>query len=150
MSQRNLNNLNHWLIHHAARRAPESLSQRLEEEWLADMAERPSAFSRLRFAMGCCWATRVIAYEHQPSTVAASAATPRISRRIRPRPSDQRLAPIVVAKHPRCGVRNRLARRWPRCFRRQRPRRSCVRDPPRPEGRCWRRSWTSRSRAVVR
>ncbi len=25
-----------WLIHHAARRAPETLSERLEEEWRAD------------------------------------------------------------------------------------------------------------------
>jgi TonB family protein len=31
--------------------------------------ERSSALSRLRFAIGCCWATRVIAYEYQPLTV---------------------------------------------------------------------------------
>ena len=66
MSQRNVC---HWLIHHAASRAPESLSQRLEEEWLADLAARPSAMSRLRLAIGCCWATQVIAFEHQPSSV---------------------------------------------------------------------------------
>jgi TonB family protein len=59
----------HWLIHHAASRAPESLSQRLEEEWLADLAARPSAMSRLRLAIGCCWATQVIALEYQPSSV---------------------------------------------------------------------------------
>jgi TonB family protein len=51
------------LIHHAARRAPASLSDRLEEEWMSDLAARPTAVSRLRFALGCCWATRVIAYE---------------------------------------------------------------------------------------
>jgi len=41
MSQRNerstrpdLDGVTHWLVLHAARRAPESLSSRLEEEWL--------------------------------------------------------------------------------------------------------------------
>jgi hypothetical protein len=52
------------LILHAARHAPGPLSERLTEEWLADMSERPSGFSRLRFALGCCWATSVIAREH--------------------------------------------------------------------------------------
>jgi TonB family protein len=66
--------LSYWLIHHAARSAPELLSQRLEEEWLADLAVRSSAASRLRFALGCCWATRVIAHEHSMS--AALAVTP--------------------------------------------------------------------------
>jgi TonB family protein len=59
--------ISHWLIHHAADRAPESLPQRLEEEWLADLAARRSAMSRLRLAVGCCWATGVIALEYQPS-----------------------------------------------------------------------------------
>ena len=52
------------LIQHAARHAPGPLSERLTEEWLADMSERPPGFSRLRFALGCCWATSVIAREH--------------------------------------------------------------------------------------
>src|SRR5450432_4270163 len=71
MSQRNLNStgVSHWLIHCAARHAPQCFAPRLEEEWLADLAERPSAISRLRFAIGCCWATRVIAWEHRPSAV---------------------------------------------------------------------------------
>jgi TonB family protein len=68
--------LSYWLIHHAARSAPELLSQRLEEEWFADLAVRPSAASRLRFALGCCWATRVIAFEHSMST--AQIVTPGI------------------------------------------------------------------------
>src|SRR5580658_8601159 len=76
MSQRNLQSaaqgIAHWLIHRAARAAPESLSARLEEEWLADLAARSSAMSRLRFAIGCCWATQVITYEHQPSQVPVS------------------------------------------------------------------------------
>jgi len=71
MSQHNVkeDSVSHWLIHHAAFSAPESLSQRLEEEWLADLAARPSGASRLRFAIGCCWATRVIAHEHYASIV---------------------------------------------------------------------------------
>jgi TonB family protein len=64
----------HWLIHHAACRAPASLSQRLEEEWLADLAARPSTMSRLSFAIGCCWATQVIALEYQPSSVPVTSA----------------------------------------------------------------------------
>jgi TonB family protein len=59
--------IDRWLIRRAARSAPEPLSARLEEEWLADLAARSGALSRLRFAIGCCWATRIIAYEHEPS-----------------------------------------------------------------------------------
>jgi TonB family protein len=63
-----------WLLHRAARSAPPALSQRLEEEWMADLATRPSGWSRLRFAIGCCWATRVIAYQHYAPTLAPSSA----------------------------------------------------------------------------
>jgi len=63
-----------WLLHHAARAAPESLAERLEEEWLADLSTRQSGWSRLRFAIGCCWATRVIAYQHYAPTLAPSSA----------------------------------------------------------------------------
>jgi hypothetical protein len=41
----------HRLIHRAAQRAPGSLSERLEEEWLADLAAQRSLISRLRFAI---------------------------------------------------------------------------------------------------
>jgi protein TonB len=78
MSQRNVkDSVSQWLIHHAARRAPQSLSERLEEEWLADLTARPSALSRLRFALGCCWATQVITLEFQPTRapIGASGAT---------------------------------------------------------------------------
>jgi periplasmic protein TonB len=51
------------LIQHAARAAPPSLSERLEEEWLADLAGRRGALARLHFALGCCRATRVIALD---------------------------------------------------------------------------------------
>ena len=54
----------HRLIHHAARRAPDSLADRLEEEWLADLASQRGPIQRLRFAFGCCWAINVIAHEH--------------------------------------------------------------------------------------
>jgi TonB family protein len=64
------------LIQHAARNAPPSLSQRLEEEWLADLAARHGQMARLRLAIGCCWATRVITQEHVapnvPATISAT------------------------------------------------------------------------------
>jgi TonB family protein len=64
-----MDGLGQRLVRHAARRAPQALSQRLQEEWLADWEARASATSRLRFALGCCWATRVIALEFKPSGV---------------------------------------------------------------------------------
>ena len=79
MSQRNERSIGpnsdriiHWLICRAARGAPEALSSRLEEEWLADLESRSSALSRLRFALGCCWATVVIAGDFPQSRVAAT------------------------------------------------------------------------------
>jgi TonB family protein len=79
MSQRNersmrpnFGGMTHWLIHQAAHRAPESLSSRLEEEWLADLECRTAALSRLRFAVGCCWASLVIVSEYSRSPVAAT------------------------------------------------------------------------------
>lgn len=59
----------HGLIHRAARAAPASLSERLQEEWLADLQTRRSPLSRLRFAIGCCWATTVIARELHESAL---------------------------------------------------------------------------------
>src|ERR1700733_6606556 len=52
-----------WLIHRAARHAPAGLRDRLEEEWSADLSSRTSEFSPPSFALGVCWATRVIAVE---------------------------------------------------------------------------------------
>jgi len=64
------------LIQHAARNAPASLSERLAEEWMADLAERRGALARMRFGIGCCWATRVIAHEFSaPKVLAAASAT---------------------------------------------------------------------------
>ena len=63
------------LIQHAARNAPPSLSERLAEEWLADYAERRRPIARLRFGIGCCWATRVIAHELSAPNLLAAAST---------------------------------------------------------------------------
>jgi TonB family protein len=78
MSQRypNSTRVCHWLIHHAARQAPPQFAHRLEEEWLADLTERASAASRLRFALGCCWARRVIAREHHSAVGVAAVTAP--------------------------------------------------------------------------
>jgi protein TonB len=51
------------LINHAACNAPPALSARLAEGWLADLPARRGAIARLRFAIGCCWASKVIAHE---------------------------------------------------------------------------------------
>lgn len=51
------------LVRYAARKAPPGLTERLEEEWQADLMGRQGAFARIRFGLGCCWATRVIARE---------------------------------------------------------------------------------------
>jgi TonB family protein len=69
--------LAHWLIEHAARRAPLPLSQRLEEEWLADLAARDGRLSRLGFGLGCCWAATVIVHEHCSTSAAAAAGSAR-------------------------------------------------------------------------
>jgi TonB family protein len=62
------------LVHYAARRTPEPLSERLEEEWLADLAERRSSFSRLCLGIGCYWATYTIAREQRIAAVAPARA----------------------------------------------------------------------------
>jgi TonB family protein len=62
------------LLKRAARRAPTDLSARLEEEWRADMAERDVSWSRLRFAVGCCWAVSVIAREYSGAALPAATA----------------------------------------------------------------------------
>ena len=73
------------LVHRAAQRTPETLSERLEEEWLADMAERRGRFSRLRLAVGCYWATYTIAREHsvaarEQRVATVAAAGPRVAQ----------------------------------------------------------------------
>jgi TonB family protein len=73
------------LVRRAARTAPSSLSARLEEEWLADMHERTSGLSRLRFAVGCYWASVAIGLEHRTAGVAvASTAQGNVSLIVEP------------------------------------------------------------------
>lgn len=62
------------LVGCAARKAPPGLVARLEEEWLADLAARQGAFSRICFGLGCCWATRVIAREFGVAAAAAGSS----------------------------------------------------------------------------
>jgi hypothetical protein len=76
-SKQSLAPVTHWLIRHAARRAPDSLSSRLEEEWFADLHARTSELSGLRFALGCVWASLVIVNEYPRSRVAATSAAAR-------------------------------------------------------------------------
>jgi periplasmic protein TonB len=73
------------LVRRAARTAPRSVSARLEEEWLADMHERTSGLSRLRFAVGCYWASVAIGLEHRTAGVAvASTAAGNVSLIVEP------------------------------------------------------------------
>src|SRR5665213_295782 len=51
------------LILRAAHSSPAALSERLQEEWLADLEYRIGLLARLRLAIGCCWATAVVAQD---------------------------------------------------------------------------------------
>jgi TonB family protein len=64
-----------YLVSCAARKAPADLAGRLQEEWLADLMTRRGAFSRIRFGLGCCWATRVIAREFGSAVAAGGSAS---------------------------------------------------------------------------
>jgi TonB family protein len=67
------------LIRRAAQQVPAAVSARLEEEWLADLATRTGSLSRLRLALGCCWAARVIGAEHAAwGVVAAGTTSPKV------------------------------------------------------------------------
>jgi periplasmic protein TonB len=63
------------LIRWAAGRAPDSLAERLEEEWLADLAEQHGRLAQLRFGLGCCWATNAIVREHGVAVVSAATSS---------------------------------------------------------------------------
>ena len=62
------------LIRRAAKRAPDALAERLEEEWLADLADRRGHMSRLCFAMGCAWATNIITQDRKLGLLPAAAS----------------------------------------------------------------------------
>jgi TonB family protein len=63
-----------FLVRCAAHKAPPGLAARLQEEWLADLAARRGALAQLRFGLGCCWATRVIARDFGSAAAAAGGA----------------------------------------------------------------------------
>lgn len=52
-----------WLVRHNARQSPENLVARLEEEWLACLANIPGKISRLLFAMDCRRAAYVVSHQ---------------------------------------------------------------------------------------
>jgi len=62
-TRQELSDLAYRLILRAAHNAPELHSERLREEWLAELEYRSGSLCRLRFAIGCSWATAVIARE---------------------------------------------------------------------------------------
>jgi biopolymer transport protein ExbD len=62
------------MIQRAARNVPQTLSERLEEEWLADFAERRGRMSQLSFALGCYWAATVIRHDHCTVQVPATSS----------------------------------------------------------------------------
>jgi periplasmic protein TonB len=72
LREHRVDTLARWLIAIAARSAPPALAERLEEEWLAALAERGGPVARLRLALGCCWATGVITREHAGAAVFAA------------------------------------------------------------------------------
>ncbi|HET9329217.1 MAG TPA: energy transducer TonB [Steroidobacteraceae bacterium] len=73
-SRKRTDRLAQHLLQRAAHRAPPELAERLEEEWLADLAVRRTALARLRLAVGCCWAASVIAREHGTRVAATATA----------------------------------------------------------------------------
>ena len=73
-SRKRTDRLAQHLLQRAAHRAPPELAERLEEEWLADLAARRTALARLRLAIGCYWAASVIAREHGTRVAAAATA----------------------------------------------------------------------------
>jgi TonB family protein len=66
-----LDGLSVRLIERAARSTPARLSERLQEEWLADLTARTGTLSRMRLALGCWWAASVIAREYAVPGIAA-------------------------------------------------------------------------------
>ncbi len=88
--------LTRGLIRWSARLAPAELTERLEEEWLADLAARRGLIPRLLFAFGCCWASRVIAHE-LGARVGVASVSGRKSVTLYAQPSPFLLSPRVSA-----------------------------------------------------
>ena len=64
------------IIQRAARQAPGALTDRLEEEWLAELSERRGRVSRLSFALGCYWAATVLSHDRLPVNVPVTSSPP--------------------------------------------------------------------------
>lgn len=61
----------------AAHNAPQPLRERLEEEWLAHLAERTGGLQRLGFALGCYWAALAIGRERGATETPTATSAPR-------------------------------------------------------------------------
>jgi biopolymer transport protein ExbD len=71
--------MNRWIdaiacrvIGHAAGRTPMTLTERLREEWLADLWDQRGRMARLKHALGCCWAALLINDDYCVASVAAA------------------------------------------------------------------------------
>jgi biopolymer transport protein ExbD len=64
------------VIQRAARQAPGVLSDRLEEEWLAELSEQRGRMSRLSFALGCYWAATVISHDQLTVNLPVTSSPP--------------------------------------------------------------------------
>lgn len=52
-----------WLVRHNARQAPENIVARLEEEWLACLANIPGKITKLLFALDCRRAAYIVSHQ---------------------------------------------------------------------------------------
>jgi biopolymer transport protein ExbD len=60
MNGYDLDSIARRVIERAARRAPPTLAERLQEEWLADLSDHHGRIERLKLALGCYWAAFMI------------------------------------------------------------------------------------------
>jgi biopolymer transport protein ExbD len=60
------------VIGHAAGRAPMTLSERLREEWLADLSDQRGQMARLKHALGCYWAALLMKDDFRAASVAVA------------------------------------------------------------------------------
>jgi hypothetical protein len=70
-----LSDVAHRLILRASEKAPAALSERLKEERLADLEYRTRPIDQLRLALGCCWATVIVARDFRTARLAACRAS---------------------------------------------------------------------------
>jgi biopolymer transport protein ExbD len=77
MNGYDLDSIARRVIERAAHRAPPTLAQRLQEEWLADLSDHHGRIARLRVALGCYWAAFLIRHDDCAAStpVMTSAAT---------------------------------------------------------------------------